>query len=140
MLGGETSLPVASRNLFNFLLLSPGVIGVPISTFSTTQFTFGGTERAQWNLDGLDNTQHGSNRQIRLLIVTPEAVAQSQTLANGYSAEFGRAAGGQVNVLLRSGVVGTDQPMATSSFQQQRQPAPSLTPVCFYPNVSASPC
>ena len=97
------NLPIASRNLFNFLLLSPGVIGIPTSTFSTTQFTFGGTERAQWNLDGLDNTQHGTSRQIRLLIVTPEAVAQSQTLANGYSAEFGRAAGGQVNVLLKSG-------------------------------------
>lgn len=97
------NLPIASRNLFNFLLLAPGVIGVPTSTFSTTQFTFGGTERAQWNLDGLDNTQHGSSRQIRLLIVTPESVAQSQTLSNGYSAEFGRAAGGQINVLLKSG-------------------------------------
>ena len=97
------NLPIASRNLFNYLLLSPGVIGIPTSTFSTTQFTFGGTERSQWNLDGLDNTQHGSNRQIRLIIVTPEAVAQTQTLSGGYSAEFGRAAGGQINVLLKSG-------------------------------------
>jgi hypothetical protein len=97
------NLPIASRNLFNYLLLSPGVIGMPTSTFSTTQFTFGGTERSQWNLDGLDNTQHGTSRQIRLIIVTPEAVAQTQTLSNGYSAEFGRAAGGQINVLLKSG-------------------------------------
>ncbi len=96
-------LPIPSRNLFNEFLLSPGVIGNPTSTFSTTQFTFGGAERAQWNLDGLDNTQHGTNRQIRLVIVTPEAVAQAQTLSNGYSAEFGRAAGGQVNVVLKSG-------------------------------------
>ncbi len=97
------NLPIASRNLFNYLLLSPGVVGIPTSTFSTTQFTFGGTERSQWNLDGLDNTQHGSNRQIRLIIVTPEAVAQTQTLSGGYSAEFGRAAGGQINVVLKSG-------------------------------------
>jgi hypothetical protein len=97
------NLPIASRNLFNYLLLAPGVIGMPTSTFSTTQFTFGGTERSQWNLDGLDNTQHGGNRQIRLIIVTPEAVAQTQTLSNGYSSEFGRAAGGQVNVVLKSG-------------------------------------
>ena len=96
-------LPIPSRNLFNEFLLSPGVIGNPTSTFSTTQFTFGGTERAQWNLDGLDDTQHGTNRQIRLVIVTPDAVAETQTLSNGYSAEFGRAAGGQVNVLLKSG-------------------------------------
>ena len=97
------NLPLLSRQAYNFLLLSPGVIGMPTSTFSTTQFTFGGTERSQWNLDGLDDTQHGGNRQIRLIIVTPEAIAQTQTLANGYSAEFGRAAGGQVNVLLKSG-------------------------------------
>ncbi len=97
------NLPIASRNLYNYLLLAPGVIGMPTSTFSTTQFTFGGTERSQWNLDGLDDTQHGGNRQIRLIIVTPEAVAQTQTLSNGYSAEFGRAAGGQVNVVLKSG-------------------------------------
>jgi hypothetical protein len=97
------NLPLLSRQAYNFLLLSPGVIGMPTSTFSTTQFTFGGTERSQWNLDGLDDTQHGGNRQIRLIIVTPEAIAQTQTLASGYSAEFGRAAGGQVNVILKSG-------------------------------------
>lgn len=97
------NLPIASRNVYNYLLLAPGVIGIPTSTFSTTQFTFGGTERSQWNLDGLDDTQHGGNRQIRLIIVTPEAVAQTQTLSNGYSAEFGRAAGGQINVIMKSG-------------------------------------
>src|ERR1700733_3826998 len=97
------NLPLLSRQAYNYLLLAPGVMGVPTSTFSTTQFGFGGTERSQWNLDGLDDTQHGGNRQIRLVIVTPESIAQTQTLANGYSAEFGRAAGGQVNVLLKSG-------------------------------------
>lgn len=96
-------LPILSRQAYNFLLLSPGVIGMPTSTFSTTQFTFGGAERSQWNLDGLDDTQHGTSRQIRLIIVTPEAIAQTQTLSNGYSAEFGRAAGGQINIVLKSG-------------------------------------
>jgi hypothetical protein len=97
------NLPIASRQIYNYLLLAPGVIGMPTSTFSTTQFAFGGNERSQWNLDGLDDTQHGGNRQIRLIIVTPEAVAQTQTLSSGYSAEFGRAAGGQINVVLKSG-------------------------------------
>lgn len=97
------NLPIVARQIYNFLLLSPGVIGMPTSTFSTTQFSFGGNERSQWNLDGLDDTQHGGTRQIRLIIVTPEAVSQTQTLSSGYSAEFGRAAGGQINVLLKSG-------------------------------------
>ncbi|HMF78896.1 MAG TPA: TonB-dependent receptor [Bryobacteraceae bacterium] len=96
-------LPVISRNIYNFHLLSPGVQGLTSSTFGTTQFTFGGTERSYWTVDGLDNTQKGGNRQIRLVITTPEAVEEMQVLANGYSAEFGRAAGGQVNVILKSG-------------------------------------
>lgn len=97
------NLPIVARQVYNFLLLAPGVMGVPSSTFGTTYFTFGGNERSQWNLDGLDDTQHGGSRQIRLIIVTPEAIAQTQTLSSGYSAEFGRAAGGQINVVLKSG-------------------------------------
>jgi hypothetical protein len=96
-------LPIVSRNIYNYHLLAPGVQGLPSSTFGTTQFTFGGTERSSWNLDGLDNTQRGGSRQIRMVITTPEAVEEMQVLANGYSAEFGRAAGGQVNVILKSG-------------------------------------
>ncbi len=96
-------LPILSRNIYNYHLLSPGVQGLTSATFGTTQFTFGGNERSSWSLDGLDNTQRGGNRQIRMVITTPEAVEEMQVLANGYSAEFGRAAGGQVNVLLKSG-------------------------------------
>lgn len=96
-------LPIVSRNIYNYHLLAPGVQGLSSATFGTTQFTFGGNERSSWNLDGLDNTQRGGNRQIRMVITTPEAVEEMQVLANGYSAEFGRAAGGQVNVVLKSG-------------------------------------
>src|SRR5690242_7486813 len=78
-------LPVISRNIYNFHLLSPGVQGLTSSTFGTTQFTFGGTERSYWTVDGLDNTQKGGGRQIRLVITTPEAVQEMQVLANGYS-------------------------------------------------------
>ena len=96
-------LPVLSRNIYNYHLLSPGVQGLTSATFGTTQFTFGGNERSSWSIDGLDNTQRGGSRQIRMVITTPEAVEEMQVLANGYSAEFGRAAGGQVNVVLKSG-------------------------------------
>ncbi len=96
-------LPIVSRNIYNFQLLAPGVQGLSSPTFGTTQFAFGGNERSSWNLDGLDNTQRGGSRQIRMVITTPEAVEQVQVLSSGYSAEFGRAAGGQVNVILKSG-------------------------------------
>src|SRR5215510_6657656 len=96
-------LPIVSRNIYNFQLLAPGVQGLSSPTFGTTQFAFGGNQRSSWNLDGLDNTQRGGSRQIRMVITTPEAVEEIQVLSNGYSAEFGRAAGGQVNVILKSG-------------------------------------
>jgi hypothetical protein len=96
-------LPIVSRNIYNFQLLAPGVQGLSSPTFGTTQFAFGGNERSSWNLDGLDNTQRGGSRQIRMVITTPEAVEEVQVLSSGYSAEFGRAAGGQVNVILKSG-------------------------------------
>src|SRR5215813_5511806 len=96
-------LPIPSRNAYNYHLLSPGVQGLTSATFGTTQFTFGGDERSSWSLDGLDNTQRGGNRQIRMVITTPEAIEEMQVLSNGYSAEFGRAAGGQVNIILKSG-------------------------------------
>ncbi len=97
------NLPIVSRNIYNYFLLSPGVQGLSSATFGTTSFTFGGSEKTAWNTDGLDNTQRGNSRQIRMVISTPEAVEETQVLANGYSAEFGRASGGQVNVILKSG-------------------------------------
>lgn len=122
-------LPILSRNIYNYHLLSPGVQGLTSATFGTTQFTFGGNERSNWNLDGLDNTQRGFNRQIRMVITTPEAVEEMQVLANGYSAEFGRAAGGQVNVVLKSG---TNEFHGSGLFYYRPsdiQARPSLAPI-----------
>ncbi|MCS7024374.1 MAG: TonB-dependent receptor plug domain-containing protein [Bryobacteraceae bacterium] len=97
------SLPITSRNVYNLHLLGPGVKGIPSTGFGTTQFTFGGHNRTTWTVDGLDNTQRRFNRQIRLVISTPEAVQEMQVLSGAYSAEFGRAAGGVINVVSRSG-------------------------------------
>ena len=97
------ALPIVSRNLFNLNLLGPGVKGVPSSGFGTTQFSFAGLQRTNWNADGMDNTQRRFGRQIRLVIYTPEAVEEVQVLGGNYSAEFGRAAGGMINIITKSG-------------------------------------
>ena len=55
-------------------------------------------------VDGLDNSQRRTNRQIRLVISTPESVQEMQVLSGTYSAEFGRAVGGIINVISRSDV------------------------------------
>lgn len=97
------SLPITSRNVYNFHLVGPGVKGLPSTGFGTTQFLVGGHNRMTWSMDGLDNSQRRTNRQIRLVISTPENVEEMQVLTGAYSAEFGRAAGGVINVVSRSG-------------------------------------
>lgn len=96
-------LPITSRNIYNLHTLGAGVKGVPSTGFGTTQFTFGGLNRSTWAVDGLDNTQRRTDRQIRLVINTPESVQEMQVVSNGYPAEFGRSAGGLVSVITRSG-------------------------------------
>jgi hypothetical protein len=97
------TLPITSRNVYNFHLVGPGVKGLPSTGFGTTQFLVGGHNRMSWAMDGLDNSQRRTNRQIRLVISTPENVEEMQVLTGAYSAEFGRAAGGVINVISRSG-------------------------------------
>lgn len=97
------TLPLVSRNVYNFHLVGPGVKGIPSTGFGTTQFLVGGASRMQWSMDGLDNTQRRGSRQIRLVISTPENVEEMQVMTGAYSAEFGRAAGGAINVVSRSG-------------------------------------
>src|SRR5215475_1673393 len=97
------TLPITSRNVYNFHLIGPGVKGRPSTGFGTTAFYVGGAERMQWFMDGLDNTSRNGGRQIRLVITTPENVEEMQLLTGGYTAEFGRAAGGVINVITRSG-------------------------------------
>ncbi len=96
-------LPAVSRNIYNLFLQEPGILGIPLDHIRTTYFTFGGGERANWTVDGLDDSEHSVNRQIRLVVVMPDAVQEMQVLGSGYSAEFGGAAGGQVNLVLKSG-------------------------------------
>lgn len=97
------TLPITSRNVYNFHLVGPGVKGLPSTGFGTTQFLVGGHNRMTWAMDGLDNSQRRTNRQIRLVISTPENVEEMQVMTGAYSAEFGRAAGGVINVISRSG-------------------------------------
>src|SRR5262245_36495100 len=97
------TVPIVSRNVYNMNLQAPGVKGLPSSGFGTTQMLFGGTNRSTWTADGLDNTSRAGSKQIRLVINTPESVEEMQTVSSGFSAEFGRAAGGLININTRSG-------------------------------------
>jgi len=99
-------LPVDVRGYLSFSLLVPG--SAPDRTpqqgaSRTSGLVFSG-QRARANnivVDGLDNNDAvvGSVRAG----FSQEAVQQFQVLANGFSAEFGKASGGVVNIVTRSG-------------------------------------
>ena len=74
------SLPITSRNVYNFHLVGPGVKGRPSTGFGTTQFVVGGADRMQWYMDGIDNTSRNGSRQIRPVIPTPENVEKMQPM------------------------------------------------------------
>ena len=97
------NLPIVTRDVYNLFLFSPGIKGVPSTGFGTPTLSFGGVQRTQWNVDGQDDTSRQFTSNIRLLVNTPETLDSTQVLANGYSAEFGRVAGGQVSLFTRNG-------------------------------------
>jgi outer membrane receptor protein involved in Fe transport len=98
------NLPINGRRVDSFVLLSPGV--VPDGTFGMLSFrgTAGGNS---FLTDGNDTTNQYFNENAgRTRIATQisqDAVQEFQVLIDGYSAEFGRASGGVVNTVTRSG-------------------------------------
>jgi hypothetical protein len=99
-------LPINGRNFIGFSLLAPGVVTdrTPQQGASgTSGLSFAG-QRARSNnitVDGLDNNDL-SIGAVRATF-SQEAVREFQVLTNAYSAEFGKASGGVVNIVTKSG-------------------------------------
>lgn len=99
-------LPINGRHFISFSKLTPMVSSdrTPQQGASASSgLSFAG-QRARSNnitVDGLDNndSQVGSVRAT----FSQEAVQEFQVLAHSYAAEFGRASGGVVNIVTRSG-------------------------------------
>ncbi len=99
-------LPINGRNFMSFSVITPGVTldNTPQQGASATSgLSFTG-QRARSNnimVDGLDNNDPivGSVRAT----FSQEAVREFQVLTNSFSAEFGKASGGVVNIVTRSG-------------------------------------
>ncbi len=99
------SLPINGRRADELVLLSPGV--VPDQT--TGEVAFHGVPSGNlFLLDGVDITQQwfiqnaGGDTSI-LSNISMDAVQEFRAELLGYSAEFGRGAGGVINQLTRSG-------------------------------------
>src|SRR6476659_7226598 len=100
------NLPINERNYIQFAMTTSTVgrdNGRPIGPAPTTGLNFGG-QRGRSNLvqvDGADNTDNSVNASRST--VSQEAVQEFQVVTNSFAAEFGRSAGGVVNVVTKSG-------------------------------------
>jgi hypothetical protein len=103
------NLPINGRNYLEFILLTPGTTDAnTLVNFSAPQtpasgLSFGGQDLRSNNLtiDGADNMDAVSGG-VRATL-SQEAIQEFQVTRNSYAAEFGRARGGVVNIVSKSG-------------------------------------
>ena len=100
------NLPINGRNYINFTLTDSQVVrdNAPNTGAAPTSGLNISGQRARSNLvnvDGADATDNGVNG-VRST-VSQEAVQEFQIITNNYAPEYGRAAGGVVNIITRSG-------------------------------------
>ena len=100
------NLPINGRNYINFTLTDSQVVrdnAPSLGAAPTSGLNMSG-QRARSNLvnvDGADATDNSVNG-VRST-VSQEDVQEFQIITNNYAAEYGRAAGGVVNIITRSG-------------------------------------
>lgn len=93
------NLPLNGRDFAQLAALAPGVRTAGSST--TIRMSGQAYTSSSFKVDGMDNdSEFVSYRQARY---TQDSISEVQVLTNQYSAEFGRSAGGIVNVITRSG-------------------------------------
>lgn len=112
------SLPSTTRSVLDLVFLLPGVTEEPLSTRDLAEdrnanhantpeeagtFSLAGAPAYSNNMtiDGLDNNDDRAARER--FSPSLEAVAEVQVITNQFSAEYGRASGGRINLRTRSG-------------------------------------
>ncbi len=100
------NLPINGRNYINFTLTDSQIVrdNAPNTGAAPTSGLNMSGQRARSNLvnvDGADATDNSVNG-VRST-VSQEAVQEFQIITNSYAAEYGRASGGVVNIITRSG-------------------------------------
>ncbi|MCX6630986.1 MAG: carboxypeptidase-like regulatory domain-containing protein [Candidatus Solibacter sp.] len=101
------NLPVSGRNFIDFSLLTPGVVR---DNRNQGDISFAG-QRGTWNtllVDGADSNnlffgQATGRTGLRPYAFSEDAVQEFQVNTVGYPAEMGRAGGGAINVVTKSG-------------------------------------
>ena len=103
------SLPVSGRLFTDFALLTPGVatgrtsLGTTVTEFEITQISFGGMRSFsnEITVDGADFIN--ANTGVQRATPPQESVQEFRVVNNSFGSEYGRALGGIVNVVTKSG-------------------------------------
>ena len=104
-----TTLPIVGRNVYTLLNLIPGVsstsnsivLGYPEQRTMINGGVDGGAGSVNYYLDG--GTNMTGLRNTGNIAPNPDAVEEFRVVTNSYSAEYGRFAGGVINIITRSG-------------------------------------
>jgi hypothetical protein len=100
-------LPVNRRNLTNLMSLTPGVTTNSLGDVQMNGVAGGGTgvtvdgTEANSSPEGRSMSQYGSQNQISVMSL--DSIAEVQIVKGVLPAEYGGVAGGQINVISRSG-------------------------------------
>lgn len=104
--GKLESLPNVARNFLSFSLITPRVAedrGPQTGAAASSGFSINGQSPRYNNLavDGFDNNDAATGG-VRATF-SQDAIQEYQVITNPYAAEFGRTAGGVINIITRSG-------------------------------------
>jgi len=99
-------LPINRRNFLDFSLTTPRVVADSLpqqGIIPTSGLSFNGQSARlnNFTVDGVDNNDSGSGA-VRTTF-SQDAVQEFQVVSDSYSAEFGRAVGGIVNIVTKGG-------------------------------------
>jgi hypothetical protein len=104
-----TTLPIVGRNVYTLLELTPGVssnvnsivLGFPQQVTMVNGGVDGGAGSVNYYLDGGNNMT--GLRNTGNIAPNPDAIEEFRVVTNSYGAEYGRSAGGVVNIITKSG-------------------------------------
>src|SRR5690348_17305379 len=103
-------LMLNGRNFTQLVNLAPGVVNQTgqdegtVGVYGNVAYSMNGgrTEYNNWELDGGDNMDNGSNATLNVY-PNPEAIAEFKVLTSNYGAQYGRNGSGTVEVETKSG-------------------------------------
>ena len=113
------TLPLTSRNPYNFALLQPGVVGFETNEFGVPRITANGALlRVNYQVDGSNNTQK-DRAGLRQMPMSEVMIREVKVITSGYAPEFGQTMGLVYNAITPSG---TNTFKGQGSYRMQRKP------------------